>query len=169
MVAALRQQFNLTHTLMLCACSLITASVASLILGNARDKLDDFNKGLLLSEINVTSPLSVVVECAFPRGRGRTLMRKEELIATVGVNKTYWFRFYRSHHGRCNLSIQILEYQSGQRGNSDCCQSRGYHISRSALLDSLPALRIHRVLVDLADCNGLLYPLDTVLVLDNEK
>jgi hypothetical protein len=34
MVAVTQQEFSLSHTLLLCSCSIITSSIASLLLGN---------------------------------------------------------------------------------------------------------------------------------------
>ncbi|KAL0268801.1 UNVERIFIED_CONTAM: hypothetical protein PYX00_010615 [Menopon gallinae] len=58
MVAALRQQFNLTHTLMLCACSLITASVASLILGVITAAVISLSRFLNINPDNVATPIA---------------------------------------------------------------------------------------------------------------
>uniref|UniRef100_A0A1B6LXV5 SLC41A/MgtE integral membrane domain-containing protein n=1 Tax=Graphocephala atropunctata TaxID=36148 RepID=A0A1B6LXV5_9HEMI len=58
MVAGLRQDFNLHHTLLLCACSTLTASIASFILGLVTAAVIVLSKKLHVNPDNIATPIA---------------------------------------------------------------------------------------------------------------
>ncbi|XP_046682802.1 solute carrier family 41 member 3 isoform X1 [Homalodisca vitripennis] len=58
MVAGLRQDFNLHHTLLLCACSTLTASIASFILGLVTAAVIVLSKKLNVNPDNIATPIA---------------------------------------------------------------------------------------------------------------
>nr|CAD7407241.1 unnamed protein product [Timema poppensis] len=97
MVAISRQEFDLSHTLLLCSCSVITSSIASLILGIGKVELEEVNPhlrgGRVEKHLGKTTPSSPDRDSSLdlPILSSRASTRQARLITATVIVLSHWF------------------------------------------------------------------------------
>lgn len=142
---------------MLCACSLITASVASLILGE--NSLHRYWK---------IKNVCILTFCDHQLLFGAQCMWK--YLRALFVR--YFFQisyFFRSYHCGSNFSVKVFKHQSRQCSNTYRSQSGGHYFTCSSVLDCISSVWINWLLVDFSYRHGFLYTFYSILVLGDEE